>query len=219
VIDLAVFVVSVALVDSLNPTTIVPALYLGTGPKATRAVLGFAAGLFAVNLAAGVALLLLGNGIANHLPHPSQCLIHSGEIALGIVLIAVAIVTWIHRHRVAGGLSRIDSGGHRFAPLGGATIAAVELPTAFPYFAVVAAIAASGQSAAYQVAMIVLFNLLFLAPVLTIAVVRLLAGDRAVEFLTQARTLVLRHAGSVMAVVFLGLGIVLICVGAVGLAG
>ncbi len=217
-IDLVIFVVSVALVDSINPSSVVPALYLGTGPHGTRAVIGFGAGMLLVTFGAGAALLILGNGIANRIPRPAPVLIHWGEVALGVAALVVAAISWRHRHRVAGGLARIDTGGHRFAPLGGATIAALELPTAFPYFAVIAAIAASQEGLAFQASMLLLFNVLVLTPIIAIAVARIVAGARAVEALTRIRSLVLRHAGSVMAAVFLVLGIVLIALGAFGLA-
>src|SRR5207253_11148571 len=63
VVALVFLVVSVGLVDSLNPSTIAPALYLATGKNAVRSLAGFTAGVFGFNLAGGV-VLLLGPGRA-----------------------------------------------------------------------------------------------------------------------------------------------------------
>ena len=119
---------------------------------------------------------------------------------------------------MSASFARVEVGAHRFAPLAGFTIMAVELPTAFPYFAVIGGLAASNQAIAVQVALLVVFNVVFLAPVIAIAVVRAFAGPRAEHLLARIRGLVLRHAGVVVAVLVLTVGAVLAALGAVGLA-
>jgi len=218
VIGLVVLVVSVAFVDSLNPTTIVPALYLATGPRPVRAVLGFAAGFFAVNMAGGVAVLLLGHRLARYVPHPGHGVLHIGEVVLGLLAVAVSAVLWHRRHRVDAAFERVETRVTRAAPLAGASIAAFELPTALPYFAVIAALAASTQRLAADILLLLVFNIIYLAPVIAIAVVRALAGQRAAELLTRAREIVLRRAGAVLAVLVLAVGLALLVIGAIGLA-
>ena len=217
-IALVVLVLSVALVDSLNPSTIVPALYLATGARPVRAVLGFAAGFFAVNMAGGVVVLLLGHRLARYVPHPSHGVLHAGEVALGLGAIAGSAVLWRRRDRVDAAFARAEARVTRAAPLAGATIAAFELPTALPYFAVIAALAASSQRLATDIVLLLVFNLVYLAPVIAIAVVRALAGERAVGLLTQARELVLRRAGAVLAGLVLAVGLALLVIGTIGLA-
>jgi cytochrome c biogenesis protein CcdA len=214
--DLAVLVVSVALVDSLNPGTIVPALYLATGPHAVRAVLGFAAGFFAVNVAGGVAALLLGHELAGHVPHPSQGQLHAGEVVVGLLAIAASGVLWRQRHGVGAAVATVETRVTRVAPVAGATIAAAELPTALPYFAVIAALAGSEEPTVALIGLVVLFNVIFLAPVVAVALLRALAGPRAIDLLTRARRLLLRYAGVLAALVVLVLGIALVALGVVG---
>src|SRR5436309_1702236 len=60
---LVALVLSVGLVDSLNPSTVGPAVYLATRKYALRSLLGFTLGVFAVNVAAGL-VLTLGPGQA-----------------------------------------------------------------------------------------------------------------------------------------------------------
>lgn len=64
-----------------------------------------------------------------------------------------------------------------------ATIIVVELPTAFPYFAAIAAVLGSGVNAACQVLVLALFNLCFVLPLVAILVILLIAGDQAQNFL------------------------------------
>jgi hypothetical protein len=58
---------------------------------------------------------------------------------------------------------------------------------------------------------------IFLAPVLAIALLRAVAGPRAIEHLTRARGFVLRYAGVAAALVVLALGIALIVLGVAGM--
>lgn len=106
---LAALVVSVALVDSLNPGTIVPALYLATGPRAVRAVLGFALGFFTVNVLGGIAALVLGHELARRLPHPGQPHLRIGEVVVGLLAIAASGVTWQRRHGVEAAVASAKS--------------------------------------------------------------------------------------------------------------
>jgi len=54
-------VVSIGLADSLNPTTIAPAMYLATGERPRRQVTEFTLGVIVVYLAGGI-LIALGPG-------------------------------------------------------------------------------------------------------------------------------------------------------------
>ncbi len=215
--SLAALVVSVALVDSLNPGTIVPALYLATGPGGVRAVLGFAFGFFTVNLLGGIAVLLLGHEIARRVPHPGQTHLHLGEAAVGVAAIVASGFMWQRRHGVEAAVARAETRLTRVAPLAGATIAAIELPTALPYFGVIAVLAGSDQRTVALIGLVVLFNLVFIAPVVAIALLRRLLGPNAVDLLTRLRCVVLHHAGTVVVIVLLVLGIGLVAIGGAGL--
>ncbi len=218
-IHLLLIVVAVALADSLNPATVLPALYLATTPRPVRAVLGFAAGAILTGLVGGLVLLWAGDRLAQVVPRPPADLLHWAELAIGVGAIGASVVLWRRREAVGAGFSRAERGADRFAPVVGSTIIAVEFPTAFPYFAVIAAIAASDVGPLGQVSLLLLFNVLFLAPVLAIAAARALAGDGATEVLARLRGLVLRNAGAVAALLVLAVGIALVMLGAVGLAG
>ena len=138
--------ISIGLADSLNPTTIAPALYMATGDKARSRVIWFTASVFGVYFLGG-ALIAIGPGqlIRALVPHLPRAVQFSVEIAVGVALMISAALLWRNRHRLcARGLPAVNP-RRRSSALLGATITAVELPTAFPYFAAIAAILASGR--------------------------------------------------------------------------
>jgi cytochrome c biogenesis protein CcdA len=210
---------SIGIVDSLNPSTIVPALYLATGKSALRNLSQFIAGAVAVNLTGGV-LLTLGPGklLTEELPRPGPDVKHLVELALGGAAVLAAIGLWLVRERVARRLLGESVRVVRAPFTLGAGIIAVELPTAFPYFAVIAAIVASGRNAASEVLLLVLFNVAFAAPLIAILALRGLAGARADASLDALRGRIHRVAPVALPLLVLAVAVVLLAVGGRGLA-
>jgi cytochrome c biogenesis protein CcdA len=219
VLELVLLVISIGLVDSLNPTTIIPALYLASGDAPARRTLEFAFGVVAVNLAGG-AFLLFGPGriAVDALPHPGARTVHLMELALGAVAVIAAIAVWLTRARLTSWQARVAHLGQRLALTSGAVIAAVELPTAVPYFAAIAVVAEARVEAVEGLALLALFNLAFIAPVLAIALLARVAGARITGGVERVRARVLAHLGAGVAILLLLLGLGLIGAGAVGLA-
>jgi cytochrome c biogenesis protein CcdA len=216
---LVLVVVSVGLLDCLNPSTIGPALYLATRKDAERSIGGFILGVFAVNIVGGVVLTLgPGRWLIRLLPHPGHATVSRLELAGGVALIVLAVALWLARERVAKHLQRHERRVGGSSILLGAGIMAVELPTAVPYFAVIATIADSAQSSAAQVALLVLFNVVFVAPLLLILAVVGLAGERGARRLEGIHARLHRHAAVLIPAGVLAVGVVLGLLGVVGLA-
>jgi cytochrome c biogenesis protein CcdA len=189
VLKLALLLVGIALADSVNPSTVGPAVYLATVKRPVRRVGEFALAFFIINLAAG-ALIVIGPGdlIITLASRPGPLARHIVELVAGVVLIGVAIGLFLGRTRLAG--LGDDRGadlrsGHAWAL--GATIALAELPTALPYFASLAAIIGSGFGLPRQLGLVLLFNVVFVAPLLAIMA--------AVEFGSENAVRKLRRAG------------------------
>ncbi|MGH2882371.1 MAG: GAP family protein, partial [Solirubrobacteraceae bacterium] len=100
----------------------------------------------------------------------------------------------------------------------GASITAVELPTAFPYFAAIAAIVGSGHGPARDLVLLLLFNVCFVTPLLGILAVLTFKGEQADQLLAQARGFLQRHWPAVLAGLALLAGLFVVALGLTGLA-
>jgi len=221
VLELAVLVASIGLADSLNPSTIAPALVLATGTRPCVRVASFTAGAFIVSFLGGL-LIVLGPGqlLLDALPHPSPNAKHVAELIGGVILLGAAAALWLGRRHVHERISGGNGGSQRGAKSAlalGAGIMAVELPTAAPYFAAIAAIIGSRSALHNQVVLLVLFNIAFVVPLLVILAVRAFAGPRAVAAL-RAADVWLRVRAAALLSGLLGLsGAALVIVGLAGL--
>jgi hypothetical protein len=163
---LTLLVASIGIADSINPSTVVPALWLASAPRG-RGLGSFTLGVFAVYLAGGIVLVFgPGPALIDALHQIRGPLEHVLLAAGGIAALAFAVVLW--RSRVGEHAERkprrMPTRTSAFTL--GAGIMAVELPTAFVYFGAIVAI----------------------------LVVRRLAGDRADIWLASGEAW-LRHAG------------------------
>ncbi len=186
---LAGLVLTIGLADSLNPSTIVPALYLAAGPRARSQVARFTLGVFVVYLLGG-ALVAFGPGelVLALVPHPHHVARHIIEVVAGVIVLLVASFVWRNRRRLSERASAdAATTPKRSGLVLGASITAVELPTAFPYFAAIAAIVGSDIGPPRELALLLLFNLAFVLPLLAILATLWLAGDHAVEILGRCR--------------------------------
>lgn len=213
-------VISIGLADSLNPTTIAPALYMATGERSRERLTEFTIAVFAVYFLGG-AIIALGPGqlLLALVPRPNHATRHLLEVIAGVAMIVASFFLWRFRVGLSNrDLPATDSEGKSSALLG-ATITAVELPTAFPYFAAIAAIVGSGLDPARQVFLLVLFNVCFVLPLIGIVLTVAFAGERAEQILTSSREWLQAHWPTLLAVVALTAGVIVVLLGTVGLAG
>jgi cytochrome c biogenesis protein CcdA len=136
----------------------------------------------------------------------------------GTAILGVALFLWRHRARLA------DRDAPDFDPQGrsswilGATITAIELPTAFPYFAAIAAVVGADVDAPKEILLLVVFNLCFVLPLIGILATLTFAGDRAQRLLCRGRDFLQAHWPRVLAVVGVAAGLFVIALGVTGLA-
>jgi len=213
-------VVSIGIADSLNPTTIAPALYLATGEHARRRMIEFTLGVFVVYFLGGVAVALgPGQVVLALIPHPGPHLSYVLEIVAGVAMLIAAAFLWGYRHRLRNRevISAPRRRGRSSAVLG-ATITVVEFPTAFPYFAAITAIVGSGQPVLRQIFLILIFNVLFITPLLGMIAILTFAGDDANRVLSAGRAWLERRWPVVLAGLALLAGLFVILLGVTGFA-
>jgi cytochrome c biogenesis protein CcdA len=219
VVGLLILCLTVGLADSINPTTVAPALYLATAPRARAGLASYTVGVFAVCFLGGL-LITLGPGqlILTIAPHPKHAVKHILELAVGAVAAAAAAAVWLGRHRIQARVPQVRKTAPRSAFALGASIMAVELPTAFPYFAVIAAIVGTADDILGQVVALIIFNVAFIAPLLAMIALREFAGDRAERELVRFGDWFRQNSAAVLAVLLALVAIGFFVVGALGLA-
>lgn len=212
-------VISIGLADSLNPSTIAPALYLATGERARERVAEFTLAVFAVYFVGGAAIALGARQLIQPLlPHPRHHIADIVELAVGVAMIGAAAFLWRHRDRLA------ERDPPDFDPHGrsswvlGASITAVELPTAFPYFAVIAAVVGSDLGPVRDLVLLFVFNLCFVLPLLGILGVLTFGAEQADRWLNAGRGFLQRHWPSVLASLALVAGVFVALLGVTGIA-
>ncbi len=214
--------ITIGFADSLNPSTVAPAMYMATGKRdPRRQVAQFTLGVFVVYLLGGL-IVALGPGelVLDLVPHPRPYLKYLFEIIGGVVLLTFAAALWSFRKLLAQ--RKLPEGrteGGRSSLFLGATITAVELPTAFPYFAAIAAVVGSGYGIWHQVFLILIFNVAFVLPLLAIIAILAFAGSDAQRTLVGARSWLERHWPVALAVVGLLAGLFCVLIGVTGLIG
>ena len=181
-------VLLIAVADSVNPSTLAPALYLAAGRMAVRSLFGFIAGVLVVYVVGGLVLLLgPGQALLGLLPRPGDEVRVLLEVCVGAALFAVASVLWLGRSRVARQVTKNQGRVDRSSFLLGMGIVVIELPTAFPYFAAIALMIGSGKDIPIQVGLLLAFNVVFVAPLLAIMIVRSLTGEHGRSWLERLR--------------------------------
>lgn len=218
---LLVLMITIGLADSLNPSTIAPALYLAAHERPRTRLIEFTVAVFFVYLAGGAVVALGGGQIVRSVVPDfdiRETVRYVGELVAGVLLIGAAVMIWRRRDRmVARGLPAAKP-RRKSGLLLGASIMAVELPTAFPYFAAIAAIVGSGLGLVRELILLLAFNVCFVLPLLGIVLMLVIAGDRADERLGQVRRFLERRWPHLLFGLITLVGLVAILFGATGLA-
>jgi cytochrome c biogenesis protein CcdA len=212
-------VISIGIADSLNPTTIAPALYLAAGDQPRRQVAEFTAAVFGVYLIGGLAIALgPGQLLLAIVPRPGRHLGYVLETVAGGAMLVAAVVLWAYRKRLSQAAAPEINPRGRSSAILGATITAVELPTAFPYFAAIAALVGADLDVVRLVFLLLLFNVCFILPLLAILAVLTFARSDAQLVLARGREWLEARWPVVLAVLALVAGLIVTLLGVTGLA-
>jgi cytochrome c biogenesis protein CcdA len=213
-------VVSIGLADSMNPSTIAPGLYLAMGREGRAGLIQFTLTVFAVNLVGGAVIALgPGEALLALVPKPGATARYILETVAGVVMLVAAVVLWRRRKVLARRELPSPKSEGRSAVLLGLTISAVELPTAFPYFAVIAAVVGSGFDPVRQLILLALYNVAFVLPLILMILTLTFAPGHAERIISRARDLLQRHWPGLLAGLALLAGVFVTVIGVTGLTG
>lgn len=176
--------------------------------------------MFGVNLAGG-AVIALGPGqiLLALVPSPGPTVRYILETVAGAVMLIGAALLWGRRDRLARYELPAPHAEGKSSALLGATITGVELPTAFPYFAAIAAIVGSGFDPLRQLLLLVLYNACFVLPLIATILTLAIAGDHAERILTATRNALQKRWPALIAALALLAGLFVAALGVTGLAG
>jgi cytochrome c biogenesis protein CcdA len=220
VLKLAFAVVAIALADSVNPSLIGGELLVATGQHPRRQTMAFTTAALTVTFVFGLALALgLGDLILSLVPKPGSTVKYALIAMAGVVLVVGGAVVWIRRKALVSAEETDDRPEpHRPAALMGAGIAGLELLTAFPYFAAIAMIVGSGVSDVGKLSLLVLYCVIYMLPLIAIAVVIAVMGDRAERILRPVGDWLSAHWPVVVAPLTAAFGIGVLAFGIVQLS-
>jgi len=220
VLRLIGLVVSIGLADSMNPSTIAPGLYLAIGERPRAGLIQFTLGVLAVNFVGGAVIALgPGQALLALVPKPGPTARYIAETVAGVIMLIGAAVLWHKRKSLARRELPSPSPQGRSGLLLGLTIGAVELPTALPYFAVIAAVVGSGFGPGRQLFLLALYNVAFVFPLILMLLIIEIWPGQAGQILQRTREWLQRRWPVLLAGLALLAGAFVTFLGVTGLAG
>ncbi len=212
-LKLAAAVVAIALPDSINPSLIGGELFVAMGSHPRRRTTAFTLGVLMVTFGFGLAFALgLGDLILSFVPKPGARLKYGLIAAAGLVLVIGGAAIWIRRKALASA-KPARLGSHGSSGLIGAGLGGLELLTAFPYFAAIALIVGSGVSIAGKVFLLGLYCFVYALPLIAIAAVFVVMGERAESALRPIGAWLFAHWPAIVGPLTAAIGIAVLAFG------
>ena len=177
-LDLLPALLGLALLDSLNPSALVVALWLLSRAHAAPRLLAYVGGILVAYLGLGVAMMLgldaMRGPLAVVFAHPFAL---AAQALLGAGLLAYAL--FAPSKGQAPPPPPVPGHGQLAAyVLLGMSVTAVELVTALPYFAAIALLVAADLPATQWLPLLLLYNAIFVAPPLLLLALHAVLGHR-----------------------------------------
>ncbi len=219
-LKLTLSVVLIALPDCINPSLIGGELFVATGTRPRWRTATFTLAAWTVTFLFGLAFALgLGDLILSLVPKPTATVKYLLIAAAGLVLTVGGATVWVRRRSLAGSTAADDRRTLHGSPaLIGAGIAGLELLTAFPYFAAIALIVGSGASTPGKLFLLVLYCVIYTLPLIIIAVVVAVMGQRAEGVLQPVGDWLSGHWPAIVGPLTAAIGIAVLAFGIVELA-
>lgn len=195
----AIPVLGLAVIDSINPSALVVALWWLAQPNAAPRLLAYVAGIAITYLSLGIAMMLGAGAVLRHwgeaLDHP---VVLALQLAIGLALLGYGIFAPKAGADDDRPPPQPRIGGLLGMAMLGAVITTVELTTALPYFAAVALMTSAQMSIWQWLPLLLVYNAIFIAPPLLLLGLHLAAGHRMGARFAQWRGRLQRGAREAM---------------------
>jgi cytochrome c biogenesis protein CcdA len=218
-------IITLALIDSLNPSTIAAQIFLLALKKPVSRVISFILGTFVMYTAFGfIIIFILGEpikGFFYELGSTDYLIL----LAIGIALIAVGtILGW---KRYIGKEGRSKSEGYvkkAMAPMMamlktlnpvhtfffGMASTAFDLPTSAFYFVALASLLEAGVGPFETTSLLILYNLLYILPLIVILLIYMIARDRSGPLMNRINKLIGEWSGRLVISILICIGVILV---------
>ena len=206
--SLLAYLVAIAALDSLNPTTTAFQIYLLSTSKPVFRSISFIAGVFVTNWAAGFAVVL-GLGRLNinfQLPALALYII---QLIIGIVLF---LVGWNLKESApdAQKTKRPTQLTVVQAFLVGGAATLWDFPTALPYLAAIERISKMQVDLLTTGSILAIYNTIYVLPLIALLGIYLYLGDRSVALISAINRSIQKWGHKILRTLLIGLGIFLV---------
>jgi cytochrome c biogenesis protein CcdA len=206
---LLTYLVTVALIDSINPNAIAVQIYLLSTPKPIKRSLSFIVGDFLTNLIAGLLITFGLSQVIFQIFSRFSEIFYLFQFLLGIALVLLGCYFYKVFSREKN-IKKSNSLKPIHAFFLGVTIALSEAPTALPYLAAIEKIAQKNLSFSQIIELLTIYNLVFICPLIVLLLIYLCFQQESVVVLDYIQLFVNRWIPKIMRLIVVIFGLVLI---------
>jgi cytochrome c biogenesis protein CcdA len=218
-------IIILALIDSLNPSTVAAQVLLLALKKPVSRVISFILGTFVMYIAFGfVIIFILGEpikGFFYELGSTDYLIL----LAIGIALIAVGTILGLKRYIGKEGRSKSEGYVKKaMAPMMamlktlnpvhtfffGMASTAFDLPTSAFYFVALASLLEAGVGPFETTSLLILYNLLYILPLIVILLIYMIARDRSGPLMNRINKLIGEWSGRLVISILICIGVILV---------
>jgi cytochrome c biogenesis protein CcdA len=218
-------IITLALIDSLNPSTIAAQIFLLALKKPISRVISFILGTFVMYTAFGfIIVFILGEpikGFFYELGSTDYLIL----LAIGIALIAVGTILGWKRYIGKEGQSKSEGYVKKaMAPMMamlktlnpvhtfffGMASTAFDLPTSAFYFVALASLLEAGVGPFETTSLLILYNLLYILPLIVILLIYMIARDRSGPLMNRINKLIGEWSGRLVISILICIGVILV---------
>ncbi|MBW4662532.1 MAG: GAP family protein [Drouetiella hepatica Uher 2000/2452] len=207
--SLLAYLVAIAALDSLNPTTTAIQIYLLSTPKPVPRSVSFIAGVFITYWIAGLAVTLGASQLTINLPGLPPLLMYTLQLIIGIVLL---LVGW-NLNKFAGDSQEAKRPAQLTIAqtfLFGSAATLWDFPTALPYLAAIERIVRSQFDLFTTMGILAIYNIIFVLPLIVLLGLYIYLGEHSTSLMHRFNRSIQKWGPRILRVLLIGLGILLI---------